>query len=167
MPESSFHWDTTLWGQFGAAVEMLENAIAACPDEVWYDGKPPRAYWYLVFHTLFFLDLYLYGTDQGFVPPPPFTRDELDPAGVWPERPYTRDELQGYLRDCREKARTAILGLTPERAARQCQTAWLTTSYGDLLLRTLRHIQHHTAQLNWILREKTGSAPGWIGLATT
>lgn len=28
-----------------------------------------------------------------------------------------------------------------------------------------RHVQHHAAQLNLILRQETGSAPGWVGKA--
>jgi len=40
--------------------------------------------WYLAFHTLFWLDLYLSGPAEGFAPPAPFTRVELDPAGILP-----------------------------------------------------------------------------------
>lgn len=28
-------WRTILWQQFGAAVDMLDNALRACPDELW------------------------------------------------------------------------------------------------------------------------------------
>jgi hypothetical protein len=38
-------------------------------------------------------------------------------------------------------------------------------AYGELALDNLRHVQHHTAQINWVLRERTGSAPGWITLS--
>jgi hypothetical protein len=30
-------WRTILWQQFGAAIDMLENALVACPDELWSD----------------------------------------------------------------------------------------------------------------------------------
>jgi hypothetical protein len=71
-------WRELLWGQLGGAIDMLENAILACPDEVWRAGEPARALWYLTYHTLFFLDLYTFGTLDGFAPPAPFTLDELD-----------------------------------------------------------------------------------------
>jgi uncharacterized damage-inducible protein DinB len=141
---------------------MLENAILACPDEVWRAGEPPRALWYVAFHTLFFLDLYTHGTLEGFAPPPPFTLDELDPSGVFPERVYSREELSDYLLACRDQCRSAIAELTQETAARQCEFDWVQESYGDLLLRNLRHVQHHTAQLNLILRQVTDSAPRWV-----
>ncbi len=50
--------------------------------------------WYLVFHTLFYLDFYLSEAEAGFVPPAPYTLDELDPAGIMPERAYSKDEMR-------------------------------------------------------------------------
>src|SRR6266571_9163043 len=100
-----------VWRQFGAAIDMLENALLACPDALWYDRSRQPEFWYLVYHTLFFLDLYLSGSLEGFAPPAPFTMDELDPAGLLPERPYTKGELQTYLEHGRKKCRAAIEAL--------------------------------------------------------
>ena len=52
-------WNTILWGQFGAAIDMLENAIMACPDGLWSDPSTPgvAGFWYVAYHTLFYLDL--------------------------------------------------------------------------------------------------------------
>lgn len=158
-------WKQSVWRQFGAAIDMLENAILACPDDVWRAGPPHRAFWYLTYHTLFFLDLYTFGSVAGFAPPHPFNLDELDPAGVYPERVYSREELASYLSECRDRCRSAIAALTNEAAERQCEFAWGESSYGELVLRNMRHVQHHVAQLNWILREATGSAPEWVGEA--
>jgi hypothetical protein len=33
----------------------------------------------------------------------------------------------------------------------------------ELFLYNLRHLQHHTAQLNLLLRQRTDSAPRWVG----
>ena len=33
-------WRELLWGQLGGAIDMLENAILACPDQVWRAGEP-------------------------------------------------------------------------------------------------------------------------------
>jgi len=51
-------WRSAIRQQFHAAIDMLGNAIEACPDSVW-SGKERGAFWYLAFHTIFFLDLYL------------------------------------------------------------------------------------------------------------
>lgn len=39
---------------------------------------------------------------------------------------------------------------------------WLEGPAIEVLLDNLRHVQHHTAQLNLILRQETGSAPRWV-----
>jgi hypothetical protein len=151
--------------QFGASIEMLENALVACPDELWGDPSQQPGYWYLVYHTLFWLDLYLSGAVEGFMPPAPFTLDELDPAGLMPDRVYAKDELQTYLWHCRRKCRAAIERLTDEKANELSVFGWGEVSFAELLLYNMRHVQHHAAQLNLILRRKTDSAPGWVAKA--
>ena len=79
-----------LWQQFGAAIDMLENAIHACPDALWGDRARQPQFWYVAYHTLFFLDLYLSDSLEGFAPPAPFTLSEIDPAGVLPDRVYSK-----------------------------------------------------------------------------
>lgn len=151
-----------MWRQFGAALEMLGNAVRACPAELWGGrGRAPE-FWYVVFHTLFFTDLYLSGKVEGFKPPEPFTLDELDPAGLMPERVYTKEEMLGYLRHCREKCRATAGALTDERARARCVFRWGEVSFAELLLYNLRHVQHHAGQLNLMLRHGTDAAPGWV-----
>ena len=163
-------WTTVIWGQFGAAIDMLENAMRACPEELWSDPtKPPEwhdragvGFWYIAFHVLFFLDFYLSDSAAGFLPPAPFTLDELDPAGLLPERPFTKEELLAYLEHGRRKCRAAIEMLTDERAAQRCGFDRPDLSVAELLLYNMRHVQHHAAQLNLMLRQATGSAPCWV-----
>ncbi len=151
----------SIWNQFGASLDMLDNAIVACPDEQWAKID----YWYLVYHTLFWTDLYLYGSVDGFDPPEPYTLDELDPAGIIPAQPYTKDELQNYLAYCRDKSRLAVEQLTDDRAQRRCSFGWGEASYLELMLYNMRHIQHGAAQLNLLLRKSTDSAPSWVAKA--
>lgn len=168
-------WGTIIWQQFGAAIDDLDNALRACPDDLWRDRLWDNAadrpefflpeFWYIVYHTLFWLDLYLTGTEEGFVPPTPFTLIEQDEDGPLPERPYTKEELQAYLDDCRRKCQAAIEALTEEAAQRRCQFGWGEVSFAELLLYTMRHVQGHAAQLNLWLGQKTGSAPVWVAWA--
>jgi DinB superfamily len=158
--------DTTLksilWSQFGAAIDTLENAMIACPDDLWGDQKREPQFWYLVYHTLFWLDLYLSDSAEGFAPPAPFTLEELDPAGVLPERAYTKSELQTYLEHGHKKCRTVIEALTDERASERFRSGSVDLSVLELLLHNMRHVQHHAAQLNLILRQTIDSAPRWV-----
>lgn len=155
-------WRAIIWRQFGASIDMLENAILACPDKLWGDRVEQPEYWYIVYHTLFWLDFYLSDSAEGFAPPAPFTLEEMDPAGVLPARVYTKPELQTYLEHGRKKCQTAICALTDEKASQRCRPDRPDMSVVELLLHNMRHVQHHAAQLNLILRQKTDSAPGWV-----
>lgn len=154
---------------------MLENAITACPEDVWAarakrgtelnaEDSSYQSFWYISFHTLFFLDLYLSDSVEGFVPPKPFTLDELDPTGILPDRVYTKLELLNYLEHCREKCRVKLENLTEENA-NQLFSGFGFTHYTmlELQLSNMRHVQHHAAQLNLLLRQKTDFAPNWVG----
>ena len=128
----NINWRTIIWKQFGAAIDMLENALCTCPEELGHSRlwdnpseRPEYAhFWYLAYHTLFWLVLYLSGAVEGFTPPAPFTLDELDPAGLHPERPYTKGELLGYLDYDRKKCQTEIETLTDETAQRLYRFEW-------------------------------------------
>ena len=168
-------WRTALWRQFGAAIQMLENALQSCPDDLWSAclwrdpaERPEYAeFWYLAFHTLFWLDLYLSGSVEGFTPPAPFTLDELDPAGLLPDRPYTRDELLAYLQHSRQKCCATIEALTDERAAQVCKFLWGEVPFAGLLLDNMRHVQEHAAQLSLFLGQQRGSAARWVAQTKT
>jgi DinB family protein len=166
-----------LWLQLGAAIDMLENAINACPDAVWSDpSRKPEwpendvvGFWYLVYHTLFMLDFYLsFVPEEEFAPPAPFNLDELDPAGVLPGHPYTKDEMRAYLEHGRTKCRTAIEALDEKDAFERKVPTRPDMSVAELYLYNMRHVQHHTAQLNLILRQRTSTPPPrWVSKAKT
>lgn len=172
-------WRTALWQQLGATIDMLENTLLTCPDAHWHGllwndrsehPHPPEAasFWYIAYHTLFWLDLHLTGTSEGFAPPAPFTLDELDPAGVYPERPYTRDELHAYLVNLRRKCQTTIAELSDEKAQQQVDFPWTRgkpVSYLELLLYAMRHVQEHAAQLNLFLGQNAVEVTDWVGRA--
>ena len=161
---------TILWRQFGAAIDMLENAMLACPDEVWTlnlwdagsEAPESSQFWYITFHSLFWLDLYLSGSIEGFKPPHPFTMDEIDPAGKYPERTYTKAELHSYLEHDRMKCRETILGMTDTRARQLCRFSWGEVSFSELLLDNMRHVQEHAAQLNLFLGQRLGLSSRWV-----
>ncbi len=156
-----------LWQQFGAAIDMLENAIVACPEQLWGDRAQQPEFWYTTFHALFFLDLYLSGTEKGFAPPTPFTLDELDERGLLPDRVYTKEELLVYLRHGREKCRRTMSALTDAMIAQRCGFSWLDISQVEIHLYNMRHVQHHAGQLNTLLRQHGVAVPRWVRKSTT
>jgi DinB family len=148
-----------LWRQFGASIDMLKNAMALCPANFWDTEKK---FWYNAYHCLFFLDYYLTMEPKNFSPPPPFTLSEFEDS--MPERTYTKEELLTYLELCRQKCRTVIGSLTEETAKHNWVNSSETMRYNviEILLYNMRHVQHHTAQLNLLLRQATNNAPEWV-----
>lgn len=165
-------WLASTWRQFGAAIDMLEVAVRACPDQLWHarllsdrsEAAEFSEFWYIAYHTLFWLDLYLTGAVEGFAPPAPFTLAELE-AGLLPERPYTKDELIAYLAHGRAKCRATIEAMTDEQARQPCRFPWGEVGFAELLLYTMRHVQEHAAQLNLFLGQQLGSEARWVARA--
>ena len=151
-----------MWSQFGASLEMLENAIKACPENLWRDRTQVPEFWYLFYHTLFWLDFYLTDSPDNFVPPQPFNLSELDPNGIPPERVYTKEELLKYLEYGRKKCRQTLEILPDDKLNKDYKFGSVEMSFGELLLYNYRHVQHGVGQLNLILRQKTNSAPKWV-----
>lgn len=170
----SIPWQPIIWRQFAAAINSLEEAIRVCPDDTWrarlWAVSPETRedslfrfpefseFWYLAYHALFWLDLYMTGTEDGFVPPDPFLLIEQHEDGPVPERPYSKEELMTYLAYCRDRCRTTIEAQTDETAQRMCQFAWGEVPFMELLIYTMRHVQEHAAQLNLTLGQREGQA---------
>lgn len=155
-------WNTALWRQFGAAIDLLEKALFACPEALWtrriWPTPPPSEFppqfaefWYVSYHALVWLDLYLAGVpEEDFAPPSPFAQGVIDSLEALPEQPYTKAELHAYLVSLRGTCYTTLSALSDEQARRPVEYAWSggeAISYAELLIYTLRHVQEHAAQL--------------------
>jgi len=172
-------WSTALRRQFGAAIDMFESAVMACPDSLWTqrlwrETPPPwfpsqfAEFWYVSFHTLVWLDQYLSGVpEEEFAPPAPFAQGEIDSVEALPERPYTKEELRAYLASTRQKCDATLAELTEEQANRPIAYPWTKgqpISYLELQLYNLRHVQEHAAQLSLFLGQQpiTDANLGWV-----
>jgi hypothetical protein len=164
-----------LWRQFGAAIDMFGDTLRDCPDELWekhlWEDQPDQwvaagfsAFWYLCYHTLFWLDLYLTGAEEGFAPPEPFDLVEMEPDEVLP-RTYPRAELLGYLEYCRRKCQETMSTLSEEQAHRLCRFAWGELPFAELQMYNLRHVQEHGAQLRLFLGQQARRDTGWVSRA--
>lgn len=148
-----------LWRQFGASIDMLKNAVELCPTEFWDTDKQ---FWYNAYHCVFFLDYYLTLEPSGFIPPNPFSLSEFEDR--MPERTYSKGEVLYYLDFCKQKCRSLIGSLTAEIAESYWTNESKTMSYNviEILLYNMRHVQHHAAQLNLLLRQEIKDAPDWV-----
>ena len=184
------NWKDMIGGQFGAAIDMLENAVRACPEHLWSEPAAGGvSFWYTAVHALYFLDVYLDESEEACVPPAPFAREDAGVAArpdrdspygerlvAWarldglrlPDRPYARDQVLGYLAHGRAKCQKALAAMTDAEAAAEAGGfPWLGLSRAELMLYNMRHVQHHAAQLNLLLRQGVDAAPAWVRRAAT
>jgi hypothetical protein len=158
----------SLWHQFGASIDMLNDALRLCPDELWTGQlwKDPEddqygQFWFIAYHTLSWTDVFLTSANRkDFVPPPPFVKGRL------PDKPYTREEIQTYLEHCRAKGQATIEGLTDEKADEMQTFGWgENIRFFELQMYSMRHIQEHGAQLNLFLGQKDIEGQDWVTTA--
>lgn len=150
---------------------MFGDTLRDCPADLWekplWAEKPKNgmpagfsSFWYLSYHTLFWLDLYLTGAEEGFEPPAPFDLTEMEEDGPLP-RVYSLTELLDYLAYCRNRCQATIRALTPEQAQRLCRFSWGELSFAELQIYSLRHVQEHGAQLRLFLGQQAGRYAEW------
>jgi hypothetical protein len=157
----------SLWKQFGASIDMLKNAITLWPEEYWNSRK---RFFYISYHCLIFLDYYLTIPPKNFSSPLPFSisesgnfpEDAVD--DLIPDRVYSKKELLDYLQTSREKCHRLIEGLTEEKLKERWieDPGTMNYSFLEILLYNMRHVQHHAAQLNLLLRQGINNAPDWV-----
>lgn len=156
-------WKNIIWQQYGATIDMLENAITACPDDLW---DQESKFWYIAYHTLFFLDYHSSDDADSFMPPQPFTLSEMDPSGLMPDRVYSKAELLDYLEYGRNKCHDKIKRLTANNIETPIPGNYKEDySQVEIQLYNMRHVQHHTAQLKLLLRQNGNEPPKWVSRA--
>ena len=157
-----------VWSQFGASIDMLINAISNSPDGYFLSN---RRFYYIAFHSAIFLDYYLTIPPKDFSPLLSFTQTEPEnrPAeaidDLIPDRIYSRQELVDYLKQSREKCRQLIYALTDDKLSERFkegdEPGDMDYPILEILLYNLRHTQHHTAQLNLLLRQDIDTHMEW------
>jgi hypothetical protein len=163
-----------LWKNFAASIDMLKNAIALCPEDYWHHNK---RFYYIAYHTTVFLDYYLTIPPKHFSPPLSYTLQEPPPGAVddvVPDKTYTKEEIIEYVAYAREKCRKVIDALTEEKLRERwidesgdmdlSLAGGVTLEYSilEILFYNLRHVQHHAAQLNLLLRQAIDEAPDFV-----
>ena len=153
----------SLWQQFGASIEMLRNAIVMVPEEKWLSDK---RFFKMSYHTLFFLDYYLTNPPKDFKPLLAFEFN--DQGHIVPNKHYSKLEILEFLEACRSKCKKVCFSFNDENIAdRWIQTDNWPRNYQmfELMMYNMRHVQHHSAQMNMMLRELINDSPDWVSRA--
>ena len=157
-----------LISQHEAALMMLRSAIGSCPDHLWDDGSQANRYWHIAYPALFYAHLYsneseasheawsLARPEANFLGPLPWPPHALPEIGD----PYSREELIAYADWLTPGLRRRIRRLSLRGPS---GFPWLPFSRLELHIYSIRHIQHHAAQLIDRLRRAGGNGVGWVG----
>jgi DinB superfamily len=149
----------SLWFQLGASIDMLIQAIRNCPNYLW---DTPQQFWYKAYHALYWTDYYASTEPEHFLPPSPFTLSEMDANGLMPPCIYSPAELLDYAAQCKQKCKNLIDGLDEQTMQARFVNEYRDYSRLEIILYNMRHIQHHTGQLNTVLRQGNVDAMQWI-----
>jgi hypothetical protein len=161
-----------LESQYHAALAMLRDAIEQCPDELWFDTRPRNAFWQVAYHALFFAHLYVGQDVDSFVRWAEHQRDnqnedgiagEPDPASTLPliPTPYTKEQALRYWAIVDGMIDATVDGLDLRR--RDCGFPWYKMTKLEHEILSIRHLQHHTAQLLDRLRAARDVGIRWVG----
>jgi hypothetical protein len=171
------HFRQTFWYNFSAEIDMLIDVLHRCPEHLWMRRD---RFFFMAYHTTIFLDYYLAAPVSNFNPPLPYSL--ADPGklpehaidDVIPNETYPRDQVQRWLGALKSSSRVRILESSDaELTDRWIQDDELNVHLGcpslvrdysllEILFYNLRHIQHHIAQLNQLLRAEGIQAADWI-----
>ena len=158
-----------LLSQFEAALCTLSACIDRCPDALWDRPVSSLAFCQVIFHTLFFTDVYLGASPQSLKTQPfhlenaDFFADYEEMADRPPVRLYNKASLRKYLDHCRGKAAAVVAAEAAELLQGPSGFERRKCSRAELHVYNIRHIQHHAAMLSLKLRLEAGIDIPWVG----
>ena len=154
--------------QYQAALEMLKQTIAKCPESVWNSPDDKTKFWHIAYHALFYTHLYLQDSAQAFIPWNKHRKDYQyigqlpSPPHSPPQisEPYDKDDILEYLAVCQQQVMERVPQLNLEAAS---GFDWLPFSKLELQFYTIRHIQQHAGEMMERLGTRTGVEIDWVG----
>jgi hypothetical protein len=155
--------------QYEAVFCMLGACIDRCPDNSWDAPVANLRFCQVVFHTLFFTDVYL-GTTLAQLKEQDFHKQHAAAFADYEELEhkvqealYTRPFIVDYLAHCREKMARVVAAETDASLEMRPGFDWLKFSRAEVHVYNIRHIHHHVAQLSFRLRLDHAVEVPWIG----
>ncbi len=148
---------------------MLARSVEACPAELWDNDKYKNRFWHISYHVLFYTDFYLSSDERSYQPSPQYI-PEYQYLGNFPwesdkkpniSAPCSKEHILRYILYIHSILDDSIEGIELSDSS---GFDWLPFNKLELQLYNIRHIQHHTAQLNLLLQMETGVSIEWIGM---
>ena len=151
--------------QYLAALEMLKETIAQCPDALWNDPGDKARFWQIAYHALFFTHLYLQDAEEDFAPWAKHRQGihSLGQGASAPDtgEPYDKDTVLEYLAFCQQQVAERVPQLDLEA---ESGFHWLPFGKLELQFYNIRHIQQHTGELMERLGTRADLELPWVGM---
>ena len=150
-----------LASQYRASLAMLRQAVERVPENLWNNGDYNNPNWQIAYHVIWGVKFYLGASAESYVP---FenaiegaeslggAQDWENPdEGVTVERFHTQEEMLSFIDQIEGELLSAIEGLSLDESS---GFDWYPYSRLELHINSIRHIQHHTAQIIERLKAK-------------
>jgi hypothetical protein len=153
--------------QLLSSLAMLQNAINDCPDALWDNADYENKYWHIVYHVLYFTDLYLSPSLDRFIGWEK-ARDDYQFMGPvpWPphytpkiEHGYSKSDLIEYIEKLKAESPSRI---DQDDLNTNSGFDWLPFNRAELHLYSIRHLQFHTGQLIERMKNTGVNRTRWI-----
>ena len=150
--------------QYYASLEMLKQAVEACPEELWYDTGYTNPFWRTAFHALYYTHLYLQPTEQDFIPWQGLD-EQYRVLGSSPDleemvEPLSKESIAAYIAFCHQEVEKQVAALDPSA---ESGFSWIPLDKFEHQLYSIRHIMQHTGELFERLGESGGPELHWVG----
>jgi hypothetical protein len=150
-----------IYRQLEATITMLQNAIAACPDDLWVAKGDGPAIWQQAYHATFWLFAWARDWNTPFETPAFHSQEALElRPGATPV--ITREQLAAYARDAREACLPYLRTLTPEALLETREAFGKSWTTADRIFSQLRHVQHHVGAMHAQLGKRATQPLQWI-----
>ncbi len=157
-----------LASQYKASLGMLHTVLDKVPDEQWNNEDYNNPNWQIAYHVLWGTKFYLGANPESYVP----FENAIEGAeslggsqewenpdeGVKIESFHTKDDLISFIENIETNLLHNIKTLTLDENS---GFEWYPYSRLELHINSIRHIQHHTAQLIERLKNKGITGFSW------
>lgn len=157
---------TGIASQHEAALEMLRSAILRMPAELWDHPDHVNRSWRIAYHSLWGVRFYLGASPEDFVPWENAIEGAESLGGSWePEGAaavdgvHTPSELIAFLDSVLDQLPSAVAAIPLDAPS---GFEWYPVSRFELHLNSIRHTQHHAAQLIERIRAHGISGIPWV-----
>lgn len=167
-----------LKSQYHASLATLRQAIDKCPDDLWVSDDYLNPFWRIAYHSLYFLHLYIQphvsdfcpwehhqegAQDMDDYPSPPEIEALFTPHDrpKYVDKVYTKAEVLEYADFCEQMIDDAVDAL--DLLSPESGFVWYKISKIEFQFVTIRHLQHHAAQLGERLRTSSDIELTWVG----